>query len=45
MLLNDDELEMVSGGAEEGNIQTQYVEFSDGLGGRGGIGTFQWITH
>ncbi len=31
MLLNDDELEMVSGGAEEGNIQTQYIEFRDGL--------------
>ena len=34
MLLNDDELEMVSGGAEEGNIQTQYIEFRDGLDGR-----------
>ena len=57
MLLNDDELEMVSGGAEEGNIQTQYIEFTDGLDGRrdgddidgggngGGIGTVQWITH
>ncbi|XME01145.1 hypothetical protein QYZ88_010520 [Lachnospiraceae bacterium C1.1] len=34
MLLNDEELEMVSGGAEEGNIQTQYIEFRDGLDGR-----------
>ena len=34
MLLDDDELEMVSGGAEEGNIQTQYIEFRDGLDGR-----------
>ena len=25
---------MVSGGAEEGNIQTQYIEFRDGLDGR-----------
>jgi hypothetical protein len=31
MLLNDDELEMVSGGAEEGIMQTQYIEFRDGL--------------
>ena len=34
MLLNDEELEMVSGGAEEGNIQTQYIEFRDALDGR-----------
>lgn len=34
MLLNDEELEIVSGGAEEGNIQTQYIEFRDCLDGR-----------
>ncbi len=34
MKLTDEELEMVSGGAEEGNIQTQYIEFRDGLDGR-----------
>ena len=57
MELSDEELDMVSGGAEEGNIQTQYIEFRDGLDGRrdgddndgggngGGIGTVQWITH
>ena len=30
MLLNDEELDMVSGGAEEGNIQTMFIEFRDG---------------
>jgi hypothetical protein len=27
----DDQLEQVSGGAEEGIMQTQYIEFRDGL--------------
>ena len=34
MELSDEELDMVSGGAEEGNIQTMYFEFRDGLDGR-----------
>ena len=34
MELTDEELDMVSGGAEEGNIQTMYIEFRDGLDGR-----------
>ena len=34
MELTDEELDMVSGGAEEGNIQTMYFEFRDGLDGR-----------
>ena len=34
MELTDDELDEVAGGAEEGNIQTMYIEFRDGLDGR-----------
>ena len=34
MELTDDELDEVAGGAEEGNIQTMYIDFRDGLDGR-----------